>query len=645
MMDEATTMVKRCKINLKSPLQNRYAISAVLLAVFVKSTTHAFHVQFTVPVRSSSKLLVSSSSAPSSSSVVSDESTNDSCTSAAKHVLDSISKTGRVEGQKWAEMFGFEGCPEQSFFSLFHGIREGDRDVPLLGLGGSPFYLDAASLEEDGKRFQNFFTFDDLAVALKEDFLDADRGSTDNKKGWKVSRVSTPRDSSFEGARMNLEQVNQGLEKGTVIFNAIGAHIPKLAGATLACCDATSLPNAVNMYVTAANQRTSAPPHTDKQDVVVVQSTGSKHWKVYSPPTHSFKPSSDPFSRGKGDDNLPLFALQDFGCSLLLDVVLHPGDCLFIPAGFPHTTDTVTEDDDGSTSIHLTFNFDTHVWDLDYLSLRRLALRRAGVDDTKLGQTRDEDNRYVGNVNMLSNELHTEIFKQIPLGILEDDDVGEGLVDEVVSNLAKLSYEVDQMTAIEAEKSSATIWKDTVSRVREQGMELYDIHRDMYLAAKDEGDLRKSEAAMKAHLDDTSMPMTPERMQRLSLFRVQRYFEKIAASKESLNTWSLEGNRSGAGALPSDWAFSLPVKVGDKVEANFGGAWFPATVSKIIGSTYNVEFFDGDSETGLERSALKLLTPPLVDDGSKIVNGVDTSSMTKKELKKFLRKQEKKNKK
>ena len=167
----------------------------------------------------------------------------------------------------------------------------------------------------------------------------------------------------------------------------------------------------------------------------------------------------------------------------------------------------------------------------------------------------------------------------------------------------------------------------------------------MYLAAKDEGDLRKSEAAMKAHLDDTSMPMTPERMQRLSLFRVQRYFEKIAASKESLNTWSLEGNRSGAGALPSDWAFSLPVKVGDKVEANFGGAWFPATVSKIIGSTYNVEFFDGDSETGLERSALKLLTPPLVDDGSKIVNGVDTSSMTKKELKKFLRKQEKKNKK
>lgn len=108
-----------------------------------------------------------------------------------------------------------------------------------------------------------------------------------------MTTVSEPRGQSFEEARMTLEDVEAALEKGTVIFNSAGAHIPKLACATLAAVDATSLPNALNMYVTAPGKRTSAPPHTDKQDVVVVQTSGSKNWKVYSPPEPSMKPSAD----------------------------------------------------------------------------------------------------------------------------------------------------------------------------------------------------------------------------------------------------------------------------------------------------------------------------------------------------------------
>lgn len=60
-------------------------------------------------------------------------------------------------------------------------------------------------------------------------------------------------------------------------------------------------------------------------------------------------------------------------------------------SGFPHSTDTmfdvdtVGESSDADASTHLTFNFDTHVWNLDYLSVRRLALRRAGVADSALG--------------------------------------------------------------------------------------------------------------------------------------------------------------------------------------------------------------------------------------------------------------------
>ncbi len=41
---------------------------------------------------------------------------------------------------------------------------------------------------DGGAIFDGFFTFDDLVKALEDDFLDADRGSTDNRKGWKVSK-------------------------------------------------------------------------------------------------------------------------------------------------------------------------------------------------------------------------------------------------------------------------------------------------------------------------------------------------------------------------------------------------------------------------------------------------------------------------
>jgi hypothetical protein len=56
-------------------------------------------------------------------------------------------------------------------------------------------------------------------------------------------------------------------------------------------------------------------------------------------------------------------------------------------------------------------NFDTHIWLLDYLSARRLALRRACVTDTALGQTKDEEYRYVG----IANELPAAV------GLLDED--------------------------------------------------------------------------------------------------------------------------------------------------------------------------------------------------------------------------------
>lgn len=577
--------------------------------------------------------------------------------SLAEVLLGRISEKSARLGAEHAEMFGLDEEEDDNtqtsagMFALLDAIKATLSTDGGLGLSGHPFVLRKAEMErametKDGESvFDGSFTMKDLQKALDDDFLDASRGSTDNRKGWAISPVSVPKGDSFEEARMTYEDVTAALEKGTVIFNAFGAHVPKLAGPCLAATDATDTPNAVNLYVTAYGKRTSAPPHTDKQDVVVVQTNGKKHWRVYEPTKASLKPNADVFARGKGTDSLPLHTLEAMEDNLLLETDLNPGDVLFIPAGFPHTTGTVHEDaadDDDKTSVHLTFNIDTHVWELDYLNARRLVLRRANMLDTALGQSRDEDNIYVGRVNELPEDVHKGLLAELPIGFLSPTDPVS--VDTVTEKLKQIAEAVDAETFKAVEDS---VWKETVEELKTRGTELLEIHRDMYIAALEEGRTRKAEDAMTAHLEQKKV-MTQERMQRLSLFRVQRYYEKINAAKAALLKWSYEGKTAasggettGAAVLPDNWAFVMPVKVGDQVEADLGGAFFPATISKVLpgGNAFDVQFFDGDQESGMDRSLIKLLKPPDLSGGD---DGVDTSNMTPKQLKRWKKAQKKK---
>jgi len=213
--------------------------------------------------------------------------------SLAEVILGRIKDQSAKLGKEHAEMFGLDESDKEeeklqtsaAMFALLDAIKHTLGADGGLGLSGHPFVLRKAEIErvimEDEESssttiFDKFFTIGELKLALEDDFLDAQRGSTDNRKGWSVSPVSIPKGDSFEEARMTYEDVQKALEKGTVIFNAFGAHVPRLAGPCLAVTDATDTPNAVNLYVTAYGKRTSAPPHTDKQDVLVVQTNGKK---------------------------------------------------------------------------------------------------------------------------------------------------------------------------------------------------------------------------------------------------------------------------------------------------------------------------------------------------------------------------------
>ena len=167
------------------------------------------------------------------------------------------------------------------------------------------------------------------------------------------------------------------MDAATVVLLNAGFLIPKLAAISLAMLEATQLPIWMNVYLSKPGLATSTQLHTDTQDVLLVQSTGRKRWRVYRPPPPEKTPALDPFARGKGTDHME-FVEAD----LLIDTVMEPGQVLFIPAGFPHTTDTILEPVEDAIasqpSVHLTVGVDTHLWSLSYAHMRAHALRRAG---------------------------------------------------------------------------------------------------------------------------------------------------------------------------------------------------------------------------------------------------------------------------
>lgn len=102
-------------------------------------------------------------------------------------MLDKIAASAQ-ESKEYAEMFGFSQT-EAAIHAVFSAIRKAE--IPL-GLKGEPFVLrrdaviQALQMDSANPPFDHFFTMQDFAKAVEEDFLDAARGSTDNRQGWKV---------------------------------------------------------------------------------------------------------------------------------------------------------------------------------------------------------------------------------------------------------------------------------------------------------------------------------------------------------------------------------------------------------------------------------------------------------------------------
>jgi hypothetical protein len=118
---------------------------------------------------------------------------------------------------------------------------------------------------------------------------------------------------------------------------------------------ATTLTNALgaytrlNMYVTPPGQQ-GFKSHFDSHDVYVLQIQGKKRWRVFAVPLVAH-PVSD-----WGEKKLAR-ARSSLG-EPLLDVVIQPGDALFIPRGFVHEADCLDADLD-TVAVHITVAVNT----------------------------------------------------------------------------------------------------------------------------------------------------------------------------------------------------------------------------------------------------------------------------------------------
>jgi hypothetical protein len=125
------------------------------------------------------------SSSLSSTSPTDVSSSTTSLSSMKEKVLHAISHVND-DAKQYTTMFDLSDAAT-TFYSLFAAIRS----IPVpLGMYGTPFILRHDEIQTAmggiSTHIRQYYTMKDLQTALEDDFLDASRGSTDNRKGWQV---------------------------------------------------------------------------------------------------------------------------------------------------------------------------------------------------------------------------------------------------------------------------------------------------------------------------------------------------------------------------------------------------------------------------------------------------------------------------
>ena len=188
----------------------------------------------------------------------------------------------------------------------------------------------------DGKGFDDLLSLDDvdLIVSSMGLRLPAFRLVKDGETLPAVRYTKTTRTGSHEATGvMDVRAVFDEFAGGaTMVFQSMHRYWAPLAGYCRLLELALGHPVQANAYITPPGAQ-GFGAHEDEHDVFVLQSHGTKSWKVHE--RHDLPPSRPP----------------------LIDAPIAPGDSLYIPEGFPHSASTQEQ-----ASVHITIGILTIRW-------------------------------------------------------------------------------------------------------------------------------------------------------------------------------------------------------------------------------------------------------------------------------------------
>ena len=201
----------------------------------------------------------------------------------------------------------------------------------------------------------------------------------------------------------------------TLVLQALHRTWPPLIDFTQQLAAELGHPVQVNAYVTPPQSR-GFDDHYDVHDVFVLQVSGRKHWRIHEP-VHPMPLRDQPWT-----DRREAVA-EAAGTPPIVDAVLEPGDCLYLPRGYLHAATAL-----GGVSTHLTFG--VHTW-------TRHALARTMVDRALLD--------LVGEADVRSS---------LPLGVRVGDPADVAPDVELVR--ARLLHAIEGLTAEEVSSALAS---------------------------------------------------------------------------------------------------------------------------------------------------------------------------------------------
>jgi hypothetical protein len=127
----------------------------------------------------------------------------------------------------------------------------------------------------------------------------------------------------------------------TIVLQGLHRTWPAVGAFTRDLVAELGHPAQVNAYITPESNR-GFDPHYDVHDVFVLQVSGEKHWRVHAP-VRTHPRADEPWSQYRAA--VAARAREE----PVLDVVLRPGDALYLPRGWLHSAVARA-----GTSIHLT---------------------------------------------------------------------------------------------------------------------------------------------------------------------------------------------------------------------------------------------------------------------------------------------------